>query len=427
MRKKQRSSTDVMHTSNTPPKKILIFSLAYFPFVGGAEVSIDEITKRVSSEHVSFSLICAQYNGALPRYERIGAVEVYRVGWGKKNPTPKDLIRFPWYFLSKVLYPLLSILKAIQLSRREKFDLWWVVLSYAGFGVALYRLLGLGKPYILTLQEGDTMEVMMGRARIRPFVWLLKQVFVQATLIHSISRYLGDWAKRMGYEGEVVYIPNGISVSRFVTSSSKEKLERVYTHIMGNKIDKKDAKIFLITTSRLVEKNGIDTVIRALPLLASHIHFIILGEGPEEDALKALAKELEVEHRAHFLGNISQEELPAYYQLADIFVRPSRSEGQGISFIEAFGAGLPVIATQVGGIADFLFDRKRNPDTLPTGFAVSPNSPEEIKEQVEYILSHPEEVREVVVRAKELAHTRYNWDTIAKEMEKEVFCKVLEK
>ena len=80
----------------------------------------------------------------------------------------------------------------------------------------------------------------------------------------------------------------------------------------------------------------------------------ILGAGPEEKKLKELAKELGVENVVHFLGHIEPENVYEYLTKADIFVRASRTEGLGSSFLEAMGAGLPIIGTPVGGIVDFL-------------------------------------------------------------------------
>ena len=88
-------------------------------------------------------------------------------------------------------------------------------------------------------------------------------------------------------------------------------------------------------------------------------------------------------------------------------------------------ARLPVVATQEGGIADFLFDPKHNPDKDQTGWVVAKDAPEEIAAAVQDILANPETVAEVVERAYGLASTRYNWENIAVEMRQEVFGAVL--
>jgi 1,2-diacylglycerol 3-alpha-glucosyltransferase len=85
----------------------------------------------------------------------------------------------------------------------------------------------------------------------------------------------------------------------------------------------------------------------------------VLGDGPLESDLKSLIKSLNLDTRVELTGHISQSDLPEYLEKASIFVRPSLSEGQGISFIEAMAAGLPVVATRVGGIPDFLRKMER--------------------------------------------------------------------
>jgi glycosyltransferase involved in cell wall biosynthesis len=132
-----------------------------------------------------------------------------------------------------------------------------------------------------------------------------------------------------------------------------------------------------------------------------------------------------VENCVHFLGQIGHTDLPKYLKACDIFIRPSRSEGIGNSFVEAMAAGLPVIATQEGGIADFLFDPERNPEKQSTGFAVDANSPEQIAERVRWILEHPIEVSAIGATARKMAFEKYDWDLIATDMRKRVFLPLL--
>ena len=100
-------------------KRILIFSLAYPPFIGGAEIAIKEITDRISD--ISFDLVTLRLDSNTPAFEKVGNVSVYRVGFAKRAPSMKDLVSFPWY-LMKVLYPLLACAKARALHREKEED-----------------------------------------------------------------------------------------------------------------------------------------------------------------------------------------------------------------------------------------------------------------------------------------------------------------
>ncbi|MFZ2719629.1 MAG: glycosyltransferase, partial [Minisyncoccia bacterium] len=194
---------------------------------------------------------------------------------------------------------------------------------------------------------------------------------------------------------------------------------------MKTLLDKKMGDVFLITTSRLVHKNALDDVVRALPLLPSNVHFVILGTGPDERMLRALAAELGVSGRVRFVGFVDHKEMPKYLAASDIFIRPSRSEGMGSSFIEAMAAGLPVIATQEGGLSDIIFDEKRNPDVPTTAWAVDTNSPAQIADAVRAIIDASEKVRTITATAKKMAADKYDWDIVATTMREKVFDRVL--
>jgi len=171
----------------------------------------------------------------------------------------------------------------------------------------------------------------------------------------------------------------------------------------------------------LVAKNAVDDVVSAIALLPKQIKFIVFGTGPDGDKLKAQVAKLGLEERVLFRGHISHAVMPKYLKACDIFIRPSRSEGMGNSFVEAMAAELPVIATQEGGIADFLFDEKRNPEQETTGWAVDANNKEQIKMAVEDIINHPEKVKKVVENAKKMAIEKYDWNLISKRMDEDVF------
>lgn len=368
-------------------KRVLIFSLAYYPHVGGAEVALKEITDRIPD--IEFHLLTLNFGGDA-KEEEIGNVFIHRVGNGVS-------------YLQKILFVPRAAVAAARLHREHAFDAFWAMMSYMLFPIVLLRFCGVRVPYLLTLQEGDPWEHMFDRLRILPFRPLLSAGFKHAFAVQTISTFLAAWAKRAGFRGQPEVISNGVDIARFTNATPAN-------------IGKKDGEIWLIHTGRLVHKNALDTVIRTLPFLEERVHFFMLGDGPDKHALANLASELGVSARVHFHRYVSIEDLPNYLKACDIFIRPSRSEGMGNSFIEAMAAGLPVIATQEGGITDFLFDAKRNPDKETTGWAVDKDSPEQIAEAVKEIIANPDVAARVKANALALVKEKYDWNLIAKQM-----------
>ena len=134
---------------------------------------------------------------------------------------------------------------------------------------------------------------------------------------------------------------------------------------------------------------------------------------------------MKLEQRVIFTGQIDRREVSKYRFAGDIFVGPSRSEGLGNAFLSAMACRLPVIATQEGGIADFLFDANRNPDKGTTGWAVDKESPEQIASAVKEILADPKVVREVTTRARQMIEDEYTWEKVVGKMRTGVFSVIL--
>jgi glycosyltransferase involved in cell wall biosynthesis len=225
----------------------------------------------------------------------------------------------------------------------------------------------------------------------------------------AISNYLIDRAKRLGYRGYGFVIPNGVDIKKFENQN-----EHVKGVIRVKTLKLKPEDICLITTSRLTEKNAVDDIIESLQFLEDKFVLLILGTGNLEKTLKQKVSALKLEDRVKFLGLQSPSGVITYLHDSDIFVRPSRSEGLGNSFIEAMAAGIPVIATRVGGIPDFLIDRE-------TGLFCEVNNPKSIAEKVMEYYRDPGLKSKIVRQAREMVEKRYDWDLIAKRMKVEIF------
>ncbi|OGZ47229.1 MAG: hypothetical protein A3J54_01325 [Candidatus Ryanbacteria bacterium RIFCSPHIGHO2_02_FULL_45_13b] len=360
---------------------VIIFSTAYLPFLGGAEIAVKEITDRLHD--MNFILITARMRHHLPSRERIGNIEVYRVGMG-----------IP--FLDKVLSPFLAAWHVFILRRRIHVCLFWsVMVSYITITPVLLKMVGLCRntPFLLTLQEGDSeTHIVKGRFGLVAYWWRMSLYY--ANSVHVISAWLEKIARGFGYRGAIFVIPNGVDVAKFQISDFNPSVK------------------IIITTSRLVEKNAIDVLIKAFAKVHEifpDVRLHIVGDGPLRSSMEILAHTLQVDAAITFLGTMPNEEVPEQLAAAYMFVRPSRSEGLGISFLEAMAAGVPIIATPVGGIVDFLKDEE-------TGLVCKVDDPQDLAIQIKKLFTNEALYMRLQENGRRLVEERYNWDMIAERM-----------
>lgn len=120
----------------------------------------------------------------------------------------------------------------------------------------------------------------------------------------------------------------------------------------------------IVQAARLVAKKGIPTSLRAFAAFSQRhpsAIFTIAGEGPMEQELRNLARELGIESRVRFAGFLSQDALRALYRDSHIFLQPSETAGgdvEGVpnAMLEAMACGLPVVTTRHGGISEVVCD-----------------------------------------------------------------------
>lgn len=367
-------------------KRVLIFSTAYLPLIGGAELAVKELTDRLSD--YEFDLITAKLKPELKSVEQVGRVKVYRLGFGMA-------------MLDKLLLPFWGAAKAWQLERGNKYFAFWGIMATFGSGAAyVHNVIRFWHqvPIVLNLQEGDSEAHLKFRwFGLIGLSWWLALKFT--THLTVISNYLATRARAYGYNGPITILPNGVDLKTFYCNQCQQE-----------RLNDNEEKI-IFTASRLVKKNAVDVIIEALAKLPTNFKLRIAGTGEEEKALKNLVKDLGVGERVEFLGNLDKQQVAQELIKADIFTRPSRSEGLGNSFLEAFAAGVPVIATSVGGITDFLKDNE-------TGFLVPVDNANALAEKIKFVASQPnkQQIWAVTNAARDLVRQTYNWDTLAPQM-----------
>jgi glycosyltransferase involved in cell wall biosynthesis len=150
---------------------------------------------------------------------------------------------------------------------------------------------------------------------------------------------------------EVLY--NGVDIDRFKPPASKKDAKRT----LGFSKD----SFIVLTVRRLVYKNGIDLLLESARVAVEKnpkLLFLVVGGGPDFKRVSLKIREFGLENNFKLLGFVSDDLLPLYYNASDVFVLPSKSgEGMPLVLLEAMACGLPIIATNVGGVPEIV-DKK---------------------------------------------------------------------
>ncbi|MDP3710310.1 MAG: glycosyltransferase family 4 protein [bacterium] len=361
--------------------KVIIFTTAYFPFIGGAEIAIQEITKRLK-DRFDFYIITSRLRRDLPPKEVRPEGTIVRIGFGTRFD--KWLLPFaPLYYKNSA-----SIMLGVDISQ-------------GSLAAAFYKLLHPKCKFVFNIQYGYG-EERLRKGRLGMLALAFRIILRQADCVTAISKHLSDVAREYNYKRSMEVIPNGVDFNRFQNPNYK-------LQINSNPPTGGPNPKIIITTSRLVQKNGIDILIKAIAEIKKEISDVqcwIIGDGPERKALELQATSYKLQANIKFFGEIPHEKIPEHLHQADIFVRPSRSEGMGNSFVEALSAGLPIIGTPVGGITDIIKDTK-------TGLFARAGDSSDLAQKIKLLLAN-EELRQTIVKnGYQLIKEHFAWEKIS--------------
>ncbi len=230
---------------------------------------------------------------------------------------------------------------------------------------------------------------------------LIARLNQRTDLVIAVSTAVKDYLlkKKLAPKERTIVIPNGLDLEEFSkTSAKKEKINEVnHAPIIG----------FIGSLNR---QKGIPYLLDAMPMILKHFPLAtleIIGKGPEKNYLRAKIETLKISRHVSFLGE--KDEPAKYMKEWDVFVLPSISETFGIVLLEAMQTGIPVIASNIGGIKDIVTDKKN-------GLLFQPKSGKEIAEAVIEIFDNPV----LAAKLKRSAFERveeFDWRKVIKKLE----------
>lgn len=160
----------------------------------------------------------------------------------------------------------------------------------------------------------------------------------------------------------------------------------------------------ILNVARLYKWKNIDTLIELVPDLPPGARLVIVGDGPEDGALKELAARSGVADRVVFVGSVPQSRVALYLRACDVFVLNTRYEGLSHTILECMDAGIPVVATAVGGNMELVEDGVN-------GFLVPVDGREEIVAAVTRLLEDAE-LRDAFIRRSRERVKDSSWDRL---------------
>lgn len=333
-----------MLDKSTDMPKILLVSFFFLPKIGGIENSLTNLCQRLPPEKI---VVLADKAKGWQEFDQKQSYKIYRAD----------------FFGSKFLKPswLPLVWKIWRIVKKEKIEviLFGHYANYCLIGSLLKKILKI--PFLV---YGRGVDVLIPQKnKISKF--LLRFNLKNAAKVLANSSFTKNEIVKLGVpEERVIVIHPGIDLEKFnenrVNKKEVEKIKKAL-NLEGRKV--------ILYVGRLAKIKGVDLIIRALPEIKKEvpdIAFVIVGKGEDEENLKKITKELNLEKEVIFAGSVenSEKTLP-YYFLADLYAGPSRelyfqgykhTESFGNTYLEAQAMGKPVIAARVGGVADAVAD-----------------------------------------------------------------------
>jgi len=281
-------------------------------------------------------------------------------------------------FLKEISRSISPLVSCYREHRHEHFD---VLECGQAFPACLFAWLlhrRQGTPYLVWVHGND----LLGPCRYRVLRSLIRKSLLQAHAVIVNSSWTAGIVEALGIPPENIrIIAPYVDTEKFRPAPPDPALLQRY------KIS--DQKIIL-TVCRLVERKGVDMTLEAIAALhAKHrnIKYLIVGDGPKRRSLERLTQNLGLGGQVIFTGLVPEAELVAHYNLASMFVMPSRFlsddasvEGLGLVYLEAMACSVPVIAGRSGGVPDIVFDGDN-------GLLIDPGSLKALTEAIDSLIS----------------------------------------
>jgi glycosyltransferase involved in cell wall biosynthesis len=245
------------------------------------------------------------------------------------------------------------------------------------------------KPYFVTIQGSDIYKAV----KLPLVTSITRAALNHAKKILVLSKALAQQVNLIGIPlSKIEIVPNGVDTSHFIPLPYEQRENQI------------------LFVGSLIERKGVQHLIQAFaPTSAKYpdTHLILVGEGLQRSMCEDMVRSLGLEKKVHFAGAQPQEQVAENMRKARVFVLPSIEEGLGVVLLEALASGTPIVASNVGGIADVVDEK--------VGVLVPPGDAGQLAGAIQFLLNlTPLEWTELNSNARKRAIETYDWEQIAR-------------
>ncbi len=366
------------------------------------------LSKRLASKGFNIVVLAPGAPGALA-YEEMDGLKIYRFTYFYPKRLQKvcydggALPNLKSSWLARIELPFFLLFQFLHIGwniKKEKIYMihcHWIVPQ--GFFSAIFKKI-FNIPLFLTAHAGDVFSLN------NPILKRIGKFTISQSLLCTVNSNATQQAVLAISNGTtpIKIIPMGVDLDVFNGQGHDQNIKKKY-NITGP---------LLLAVGRFAEKKGFKYLIEAMPLiLGKHpeTKLLIIGFGPLEKSLKRLVENLNISDSVIFPGKMPPVELSNYFAVSDIFVGPSivddsgDTEGLGIVFLEALASNTAVIASQVGGITDFIVDYE-------TGLLVNQKDPYDLAQKIMKLITDKKLRREIAYKGKKYVENNFSWGKI---------------
>jgi glycosyltransferase involved in cell wall biosynthesis len=365
---------------------ILMHCVYFPPEVGGLESHVYQLCRWFVRHGHQVGVVTSRSLPEMPSYEDMDGIRVWRTWFPSRNPTG-------W-----ALHSAGSIPRLVRQAREAD------VVHAQAFASVLPGVMARrrhGTPLVTSFHTSHFLR----RAERPGWKGVLGRLVRASDYAMAASVEIAEVAEGLAPGVRVEPFTNGIDTEEF------RRTEPTLPPPAGGRRR-------VIAARRLFEKNGVEFLIRATPIMAESVdvEVVLVGDGPERDRLEALTVELGVQDRVRFMGKRPNTEVPGLLSSAEIAVFPSLMEATSVAALEAMSCELPIAATRVGGLAEIVDEA--------VGAHCRPGDPTDLARAVVSLLERGD-LREMGARGRARVEERWSVDRLG-ERHLEVYEMVIE-